>query len=377
MTEEEILATNLRQYPERRTTPVMPAVDPNRLNVKDLEAMLATLRGEPIDYSGVEEVARARESAGGRGMLGGMALSMLGGESLRPHGQRAFSEGLDLRQPLRANAADVGYYNPETGGFVENPQARRSREEKLITGRLDARVREEEAKARLAAAQATGNAADIRNANKELTDLVRLTIAQRAADTAARVGEAKAGKMDRDTGKPPKAIPKGQLDQLETNVAGEKNLARLHATFQDSYSGYGPLSQALVYGETLLGGLASKESEARQNWWADFKMFQELKTRHDLFGATLTAGEQAAWNAAQKINPRSSPRVVRDAIKGLREAVQDRHRRLYRQMRNEGKDPSAYEMPGVTDVEGAGASGDFGGGGWTEVAPGVRVREKR
>ena len=370
MTPEEVLATQLRAYPERPVNPNMPAVDPTRLNVRDLEALLQTTQGRPIDYSGVADVSRAREDLGSRQMLGGLAMSLMGGEALKPHGAQLFKQALEMREPLRANAADVGYVNPETGAFIENPQAARVRDEKVISGRIDARVREEEARAKTALAQGNVAAADAAKQNAEALRLIALSIAARNSESNAT--RANAALTRAEAPKAPKAIPVGQVKDLEGNVNADRQLEKLHSTFQNAYAGYGPLSRGLVYGERVLGGLASKESQNRTNWWADFRMFQELPMRHALFGATLTAGEQRAWDNAQKINPGSDPLVVKQAVKDLQDAVRDRHKRLYRQMVNEGKDPSAYEMPGVTDVSGSGASG-----GWTDLGDGVRVREKK
>lgn len=355
MTPEQMLsyASRLRGYPDRAADPAMPATDPNRLQPAALEALLESAKGAPIDYSGVQRAAKARGEAGGRGMLGGLALSMMGGKSMAPVGAHLFEQSLKLREPLRANAADVGYENPETGEFVENPHLERVRQEKVIQSRIDARVREEEARARLAVLQGNADAADIAKANSEQLKMLGFMIAQQNANTSALRAE-NAGNKDT----PPKAIPVSQVKDLEGNVSSYAALSKLHDTFQNDYSGMGPLSTAQVYAESVGGGLLPKKSQERSNWWSDFKMFQELPTRHALFGATLTAGEQQAWNAAQKISPKSSPEVVKQAVKGLADAVAARNARLTRQLSTEGKDPAAYAIPGAPAQTG-GASGSW------------------
>lgn len=371
MTPEEIRAMQLRGYGPRPTDPVMPSMDPTRLSIRDLEALLQTTQGRPIDYSKVAEVAKAREDLGARQMIGGMAMSMLGGESLKPHGAQIFKNALELRTPLRANAADVGYVNPETGEFVENPQAARVRDEKVIAGRLDARIREEEARARLALSQGDKNSADIARQNSETMKLILAGIAQQNADSNARRAEAAEERARASSNKPPKPLQAGQVRDLDKNVANHTSLVDLRTSFKDNFSGMGPLSTAQVAIETAAGGLAPASSQERAGWWQKFKMYQELPTRHELFGATLTAGESAAWAAAQRIHPRSSPAEVRKAVDMLIKAVEDRQDRLVRQFRVEGKDPSVFEIE-RTVQPGVGASGE-----WTDLGDGIRVREKK
>ena len=357
MSPEEVMATQLRSYPERSANPNMPVVDPTRLSIRDLEALLQTTQGKPIDYSAVADVNAARERTGQRQMLGGLAMSMLGGEAMRTPGAQLFKESLAMREPLRANAADVGYVNPESGEFVENPQAARVRDEKVITGRLDARIREEEAKAKIALAQGNAGVADAAKANAETLKLLLASLAAQNANS--NTIRAEAAQTRAEAPKPPKSIPVGQVTSLEENVSSHAVLDKLHSTFQDDYSGKGPLSKALIFGERVAGGLAPEKSQLRSNWWSDFKMFQELPMRHKLFGATLTVGEQRAWDNAQKISPGSDPKVVRKAVADLMSAVEARNARLVQQLTNEGKDPSAYIIEGKGTRAPTGASGSF------------------
>jgi len=144
-----------------------------------------------------------------------------------------------------------------------------------------------------------------------------------------------------------KLHPIGQQKELESNVSGHQTLGELLSTFDDKYAGKGPLTRSLVAAEQKAGGLADLVpgmDQNRANWWAKFRQLQELPARHALFGATLTAGEQKAWEGAQRINPGSSPATVRAAMKELQDAVKARNERLSKQLKTEGKDPSAYHI---------------------------------
>lgn len=61
--------------------------------------------------------------------------------------------------------------------------------------------------------------------------------------------------------------------------------------------------------------------EAAQ-WWADWRFFFTLEKRHELFGATLTANEQKAWDEAQLVMPGMDPAEVKRRIETLQAAAE-------------------------------------------------------
>ena len=184
MTPEEIIATQLRGYPDRPTTPGMPVIN-ERPNIGKLYEMLATLQGKPVDYSGLEKVAQGRKASAERDFAGGLAMSLMGGKELAPLGEALFKQSLAMGTPLRANLADVGYEDPESGAFVENPATARARDEKVIGTRIDALVKEQDAQARIALAQGNQTAADTARQNSGVLKLLALAIAQQNANTRA------------------------------------------------------------------------------------------------------------------------------------------------------------------------------------------------
>ena len=52
-------------------------------------------------------------------------------------------------------------------------------------------------------------------------------------------------------------------------------------------------------------------------WWSNFKYFQEMPTRHEYFGAALTAPEQASWKQALLITPSTDPSIVKEKLEAL------------------------------------------------------------
>jgi hypothetical protein len=127
-TPEEILAARLRGK--------RPAVD-------DLYGRLEELRSNPVDYSQFQEAGRQRTDASRRDAMAGMALQALGGRAFAPTGGAVLKQALGGFDPQKLGANEVGYFDPSSGQFVENPLASRQREEKFLTGRIDRRTAEE------------------------------------------------------------------------------------------------------------------------------------------------------------------------------------------------------------------------------------------
>lgn len=117
--------------------------------------------------------------------------------------------------------------------------------------------------------------------------------------------------------KDPSKAPAKPLSPAQEKAALElgSNRTRLQMltdTFKDEYSGDVRASLEREFGKAA-GGLAPKSTQDMTRWWADQAMFDELPQRHELFGATLTAGEKASWNAAA-INPSLSPAKIRERL---------------------------------------------------------------
>ena len=117
--------------------------------------------------------------------------------------------------------------------------------------------------------------------------------------------------------KDPSKAPAKPLSPAQEKAALElgsmrSNLRMLTDTFKDEYSGDVRASLERGIGQAA-GGLAPKSTQDMTRWWADQAMFDELPQRHELFGATLTAGEKQSWNAAA-INPNLSPAKIRERL---------------------------------------------------------------
>jgi hypothetical protein len=110
-----------------------------------------------------------------------------------------------------------------------------------------------------------------------------------------------------------------QIDNLTGNIARQDHFDENF----DPSTMLGPSqwinkARSSWFGETL--GFGSPEAEKATEWWRDFKSMDNVE-RHELFGAAITAGEEAAWKATT-VNPWDGEAKVRNAIRRRREIQQ-------------------------------------------------------
>lgn len=140
-----------------------------------------------------------------------------------------------------------------------------------------------------------------------------------------------------------RALTKGDRDALEHSFGEASSLGALMDRFKDSYAGKGAAGKTLVDLNKKLGSWASDDAQEEANFWADFQGSFDLSRRNKLFGASLTPGEQAAWEGAKTITPNSKPAVVRKALKDLQDAAISSARRRGRSLAKDGFSADAIE----------------------------------
>jgi hypothetical protein len=91
--------------------------------------------------------------------------------------------------------------------------------------------------------------------------------------------------------RPGRAVPNTIVTKLGDLENKAETFGRLSKDFQPEYGGVKGAVRAAV-GSYLPGG------DKGADWWKDYRMNSELVERHEMFGAALTASEQAAWRAA-------------------------------------------------------------------------------
>lgn len=121
------------------------------------------------------------------------------------------------------------------------------------------------------------------------------------------------GRLDSKTKSKARQFGLKEIDALTKQGQEIANQNRFTSSWSDKYAGKGGGSGTLAELENMWGSnspIASKDAKAGANWWRDYKKSSELVERHGLFGAALTATEQAQWQAAD-INPAMQPDQIR------------------------------------------------------------------
>jgi hypothetical protein len=178
----------------------------------------------------------------------------------------------------QAQPVPVQALQPIIGSVTPEEQARKAREE----------ARQEEANAR-------ANAADARAAAAE----------ERAAAKFAATGGAEGA-----------AVPVAFANEAKAGVSQFTSLTRALNTFKDDFGG-NPLGGLENVTE---GSILGVGTEGQSEWWADFKSTDNL-IRNTLFGASLTEGEKAAYNATT-ITPAMRPDKIRANLQRRAEIIQ-------------------------------------------------------
>jgi len=157
--------------------PVVAPDTPAELALKELQARtLKRLETKP-DYSGLEGINYSRAEMGAPEVGAGLYMSILGGKHMKEAGGTMLKEALKNREPIRPNAADIGWTDPATGKVVENPMLRETRDTAVIQHQLDQAIKTREFE--ITEARRLGDQALAEQKHQEL----KILLAQRQGST--------------------------------------------------------------------------------------------------------------------------------------------------------------------------------------------------
>ena len=177
----------------------------------------------------------------------------------------------------------------------------------------------------------------------------------------------------------PRPFTDTAIDRLTTRGSALSTARSAAEGFRDTYT----IPGVAGVGGTVRNWLVDSSPEswtdpndrAAAQWWRGYKRNSELTERHELFGAALTATEQAQWKAAD-IHPNMNATAIRENLRVRNELLTGAMRRYASGLVAAGYDPApieqAFGIPlaelGVTatgrgDRLTPGAGGGTGGGG--------------
>jgi hypothetical protein len=177
----------------------------------------------------------------------------------------------------------------------------------------------------------------------------RLELSRRADARAERADARDAARVEMG-----KSLPETAAKRYEDSVSIYARLKSAQGGFQDEYAG-----------NTFTGGLENWAQSLNSNlgtpgqrqWWADFTTLDN-QIRNELFGATLTPSEQAAY-ARTTIGPQMDPKIIRENLREREEIV-----RKALQRRTDFLKKSGYNAEAIDALAGEYAP---------EVQPGYRA----
>jgi len=114
-----------------------------------------------------------------------------------------------------------------------------------------------------------------------------------------------------------KTLPVGEIDKFATSANTVQSIRDLRGSFKNGFSGLGT-SLGNVIGRFGVGSAAQGE---QADWWQSMDAFDNV-VRNQLFGASLTTGEQQAWERTT-VTPGMDPARIRANLKA-RDALLDR-----------------------------------------------------
>lgn len=131
----------------------------------------------------------------------------------------------------------------------------------------------------------------------------------------------------------PSKLPLGATRDINVGKKALRGISAARSTFKPDYQQViheyqGPLKNIPAW-LTQMGyeGVIDKErAQEASLWWAQFNESVIAPLRHELFGATLTSNEQAAFDAIIAITPSSNPEFVVERLERMQRDHIERER---------------------------------------------------
>ena len=143
-----------------------------------------------------------------------------------------------------------------------------------------------------------------------------------------------------------KPLTTGEVEKITSMDNAFGNQKRLSDTFQDSYGGYTFKAGGDI--ANLYGGKFGGDNQAQAEWWASHEANDNV-ARNALFGASLTAGEQKAWEKTS-INPGMNPSMIKNRMLERQNLIEAKRKTTLSNLGAAGYDVAGFaEKPNFFD----------------------------
>ena len=131
----------------------------------------------------------------------------------------------------------------------------------------------------------------------------------------------------------------GEVEKITAMDNAFGTQKRLADTFQENYGGYTLKSGGEL--ANVIGAKFGGDNQAQAEWWASHDANDNV-ARNALFGASLTAGEQKAWEKTS-INPGMSPSMIQNRMLERQNLIEAKRKTTISNLENAGYDVKGFK----------------------------------
>lgn len=298
-----------------------------------IEAALEELN-QPKDLSALSNEGKRRGARGNTDMLLALAAQQAG-PGFEGVQQTMLKQAMAARDPLRFTGGIVN----EQGGVVEDPNFKTQEQRSMYERRLAGLDRGENAAAIAAAELARRKEAlALQEAGRDerATERNALSMTLQGMRDAAVAGRASAKGAGAPVGKTMSPANIMKIADMEKSVGATERLA---SEFKPDFAG------AKGAAMTAVGSLPFGDTDAAE-WWRNYRREEELIKRHELFGATLTGSEGAAWRAAD-VNPTMDAGQIATRLARRAQIERDAYSKMLGKLQQGGWNVPGADAPGA------------------------------
>jgi len=217
--------------------------------------------------------------------------------------------------PQSAQIGSIGAVQPGTGFTIDAdvpPEvAAQIREQESQAGGIPSQAMPQGQQLQAPARQGPATWAPLASDEIQSLGLPAGTVAQRNLQTG-QVQTIRTPTAAQTTAAQGRPLTQGTVNKLATDAGKLENLSQLRNAFKDDFAGSGTGGNVENFIGRNAPGFLDVSTPGQAAWWQQYDRLKN-EVRNELFGASLTAGEQAAFEAAD-ITPNMDPSVLKQNL---------------------------------------------------------------